>query len=62
MIRCPKCYICEHFSDKKEICEAYPDGIPENIIMESIFYDEGHECAEGVFCNLKRKKKDKYSY
>lgn len=57
MIRCPKCYMCEHFFQEKESCAAYPGGIPEDAIMESTFYDEGHECAEEIFYNRKRKDK-----
>lgn len=56
MIRCPQCYMCEHFFGEKEACEAYPDGIPEDVVMESIFYDEGYKCSEKIFYNRKKDK------
>lgn len=44
----PLCFLCKHYVTEIESCKAYPDGIPRDILKESIYYDEGHKCAEGV--------------
>lgn len=50
--RCPSCFLCKHNVEKK--CKAYPNGIPKNIITESMFFKEGHECAKGVYYEYKK--------
>lgn len=45
--RYPHCFLCKHYMGE-ERCKAYPDGIPEDILMESIFFEESHECVKGV--------------
>ncbi len=53
----PLCFLCKHYVTEIESCKAYPDGIPRDILKESIYYDEGHNCAEGVQYELMEKWK-----
>lgn len=42
----PKCMLCKRYQLKNtlEVCEAFPDGIPEEIIWEA--YEK--ECNNGI--------------
>ena len=45
-LREPKCDHCKHFveSDTKDICKAFPDGIPGEVM----FAEDDSECAPGI--------------
>lgn len=47
MITFPKCAMCSRYrlsDDGKETCEAFPDGIPEDVLWE----DTSAECNNGI--------------
>ncbi len=35
--------------EKGNKCEAYPEGIPDSVFAESVFFKEGHECLGDNF-------------
>lgn len=43
----PKCELCKRYQLKNslEVCEAFPDGIPEDVIWEPC----EKECNNGIF-------------
>lgn len=51
MINCPHCLFCRHYMMEEESnkCEAYPEGIPDSVFAESVFFKEGHECLGDNF-------------
>lgn len=46
MLKVPKCMICSRYKIEKgkEVCEAFPDGIPDDIMWDDI----DQECNNGV--------------
>lgn len=46
MLTLPKCELCKRYqiNDGQEVCEAFPEGIPESVMWES--YEE--ECKDGI--------------
>lgn len=46
MLTLPKCELCARYKDdgKHETCEAFPDGIPEDVLWEPV----EKECNNGM--------------
>lgn len=46
MLVLPKCELCKRYQieNNREICEAFPDGIPDHVMWEP--YEK--ECNDGV--------------
>lgn len=46
MLVLPKCELCKRYQieNNREICEAFPDGIPDHVMWES--YEK--ECNNGI--------------
>lgn len=46
MLALPKCELCKRYQikDEVEVCEAFPEGIPEHIMWEPY----GKECNNGI--------------
>lgn len=46
MLVLPKCELCKryHIEEEREVCEAFPDGIPEEVMWEP----EDKECNNGI--------------
>lgn len=46
MIRIPTCLFCKHHK-KGRICQAYPDGIPDDVFWNKVMYDD-NACGNNV--------------
>lgn len=46
MLELPKCEFCKKYKvrEKKDVCEAFPSGIPESVMWEP----EEKECNNGI--------------
>lgn len=58
MLKIPNCEICKHYLEQKKLkkmcCNAFPDGIPLDVIIKA---GPGVECALGYF--FEEKEDDK---
>jgi hypothetical protein len=48
--KAPICVICKHFLNDKDTlcCDAFPDKIPENIIMEKFIHTKPYPGDNGI--------------
>lgn len=55
--QCDTC-VNRYFGLKGMLCEAYPEGIPEKLIMEEVIHDKPYPGDNGVLFKADRSKED----